>query len=190
MFIKERKTLPAERLVFIDESGVTTGMTRKHGRALKKNRAYDNAPINHGKSVTIISSVRLDGSTVPFIISGAMNGDVFKSYISEQLLPTLGQGDIVVMDNLSSHKVDGVKKAIEAAGAQVRYIPPYSPDLNPIEEMWSKLKAYLRKVKARTADNLLTAITDGFKTITTENCIGWFTHAGYTQNGQSFVKLL
>jgi transposase len=157
--------------------------------------------------------VRLDGATVPLVISGAMNGELFKKYIWEHLAATLRPGDIVIMDNLSSHKVKGIKEAIEMARAMLLYIPPYSPDLNPIEEMWSKLKAYLRKVKARTSDNralaklrfcesflkkqqnaerfagtsaksnLSTAITDGFKTITAQNCMGWFTHAGYAHDG-------
>jgi transposase len=163
--------LAPERLVFIDESGVNTGMTGRYGRAAKNRRARDSAPVNHGKPTTVISSVRLDGSTVPPVIPGTMNGEIFKNYISEHLAATLRPGDIVIMDNLSSHKVKGIQEAVETAGAALLYIPPYSPDLNPIEEMWSKLKAYLRKVKARTSENLLAAITDGFKTITAENCI-------------------
>jgi transposase len=163
-------------------------MTRRYARAPKNKRASDAAPINHGRSTTIISSVRLDGSTVPLTIAGAMNGEIFKNYISNQLAATLRPGDIVLMDNLSSHKVKGIKEAVEGAGARLVYIPPYSPDLNPIEELRSKLEACLRKVKARSADTLLAAVADGFKTITA--CMGWFTHSGYAQHGLSFVKLL
>jgi transposase len=154
-------------------------MTRRYGRAVEKERVYDRAPINHGKQTTIISSIRLCGSTVPATLSGAMNGEQFKHYITTNLVPTLHKGDIVIMDNLSSHKVAGIKEAIEKADATVMYIPPYSPDLNPIEEMWSKLKAYLRKAKARTNDDLLAAIATGFKTSTPDICLGWFTLAGY-----------
>jgi transposase len=162
-FIKEQKGLSAEQRVFLDESGSNTGMTRKYGRAVEKERVYDRAPINHGNQTAIISSIRLCGSTVPVTLSGAMNGEQFKHYITTNLVPALHQGDIVIMDNLSSHKADGIKEAVEKAGATVMYIPPYSPDLNPIEEMRSQLKAYLRKAKARTNDSLLAAIVAGFK---------------------------
>jgi transposase len=108
-----------------------------------------------------------------------VNGEQFKHYITTNLVPALHKGDIGIMDNLSSHKAAGIKEAVEKAGATVMYIPPYSPDLNPIEEMWSKLKAYLRKAKARTNDGLLAAIVTGFKTSTPDNCLGWFTHTGY-----------
>lgn len=175
-----QKELPTSRLVFIDESGVNTRMTRRYGRARRNHRAYDAAPVNYGKTTTIVSSIRLDGSAVALPMSGAMNAERFRDYINNYLVPALHPGDIVVMDNLSTHKVSGIKEAVENADCKVMYIPPYSPDLNPIEEMWSKLKAHLRKVKARTNDNLLAAITEGFATITADNCVGWFSHAGYS----------
>jgi transposase len=180
-YIKEQKGLSAEQQVFLDESGSNTGMPSnrrfaRYGRAVEKKRVYDSAPINQ---TAIISSIRLCGSTVPVTLSGAMNGEQFKHYITTNLAPALHKDDIVIMDNLSSHKVAGIKEAVEKAGATVMYIPPYSPDLHPIKEMWSQLKAYLRKAKARTNGDLLAAIVAGFKTSTPDNCLGWFTLAGY-----------
>ena len=171
--------LEADKLVCLDESGVNTDMTRLYGRSIGKKRVEDHVPFNKGKRTTIISSVRLDGTTVPVTITGAMNGEIFKNYITDTLIPTLHKGDFVVMDNLPAHKVKGVKEAIEKAECYVLHTPPYSPEFNPIEEMWSKLKAYLRKIKERNADTLINAITNGFKTITNQDCAGWFTHAGY-----------
>jgi transposase len=112
-------------------------------------------------------------------MEGSLNGERFLAYVREQLVPSLRAGDIVVMDNLSTHKVEGVKELIKGAKASVLYLPAYSPDLNPIEAMWSKLKAYLRAVKARIKGDLLTAIAEGLKTITADNCVGWWWHAGY-----------
>lgn len=154
-------------------------MSRRYARSLAGSRACDAIPLNRGKSTTIISSVRLDGTTVPVVIDGAMNGDSFKLFVKQELAPQLHPGDIVVMDNLSCHKVAGIKDSIEAAGASVLYLPPYSPDLNPIEEMWSKIKAYLRKVKARSHNRLLDEIFLAFRTVCTQDIIGWFCHAGY-----------
>jgi transposase len=147
---------------------------------MRNHRAYDAAPVNYGKTTTIVSSIRLDGSAAALPESGAMNAERFRDYINNYLIPALHQGDIVVMDNLSTHKAAGIKEAVEKAGCKVLYIPPYSPDLNPIEEMRSKLKAHLRKVKAGTNEHLLAAIAEGFSTITAGNCAGWFSHAGYS----------
>jgi transposase len=181
--MNEQKGLNAEHLVFLDESGVTTGMTRRYGRALHKERVVDSAPLNHKKSTTIVSSVRLDGTTTRITLEGALNGEGFKSYLREHLAPVLRAGDIVIMDNLSSHKVKGVAEIIAGTGAVVKYLPAYSPDLNPIEEMWSKVKAHLRKVKARDSERLDEGIVAAFGTITRQNCVGWFSHAGYVPPG-------
>ena len=165
--------------MFIDECGVNTNMSRRYARSLQGERAHDAIPLNRGTATTIISSVRLDGQKVPVVMDGAMNGLRFKDYVENHLVPTLHEEDIVVMDNLPCHKVSGIREAIEATGAHLAYLPPYSPDLNPIEEMWSKIKAVLRKVKARSQNTLLTAIPGAFQAVCVSDILGWFAHAGY-----------
>lgn len=169
------------KLVFLDESGVNTNMSRLYARAEGGARANDAVPLNAGVSYTMLSSVRMNGQTIYETFSGALNGERFKDYLKEYLIASLNPGDIVIMDNLRSHKVDGVKALIESVGAAVLYLPPYSPDLNPIEQMWSKIKAYLRKVKARTADNLSAAIPEAFRLISPADIRGWFSFDGYCQ---------
>lgn len=178
-FIAGQQDLPTSSLVFLDESGITTNMTRGYGRAIGQERCHDSAPLRRGTKTTIISTIRLDGSMATQTIAGSLNKELFAIYLKESLVPTLREGDIVVMDNLRVHKVAGIDKIIKEAKATVLYIPPYSPDLNPIEEMWSKLKAYLRAVKARITGDLFQAIGDGLKTITAQNCAAWVQHAGY-----------
>ena len=172
--------IPLENLIFLDESGVNTNMSRRYARAKGGRRAVDAVPLNKGQSTTILSTMRLDGTTVPTVFPGAVNRDKFKAYLRDCLVPTLRQGDVVVMDNLPCHKVDGVSSLIEQAGASVLYLPPYSPDLNPIEMMWSKLKAFLRMVKARTVDSLLAAIPLAFAAVSISDISGWFSAAGYS----------
>lgn len=155
-------------------------MTRRYARAKNGERANDHIPLNTGKTTTIVSSIRTDGTTVPMLLSGALNGEKFKVYIEQYLAPTLHHGDIVVMDNLRCHKVAGITQAIENVGAHVLSLPPYSPDLNPIEQMWSKIKAFLRKVKARSQELLLDALPDAFASISIQDIIGWFYHDGYS----------
>ena len=155
-------------------------MTRRYARAKNGERANDHTPLNTGKTTTIVSSIRTDGTTVPMLLSGALNGEKFKVYIEQYLAPTLHHGDIVVMDNLRCHKVAGITQAIENVGAHVLFLPPYSPDLNPIEQMWSKIKAFLRKVKARSQELLLDALPDAFASISIQDIIGWFYHDGYS----------
>jgi transposase len=128
---------------------------------------------------TIVSSIRQDGTTIPFVFEGALNGDLFRAYVTQWLAPSLKPGDIVVMDNLSSHKVSGVIEAIEAVGASVLFLPPYSPDLNPIELMWSKIKTILRKLKVRAKELLDNAIAQTFDCISLSDISGWFKHDGY-----------
>lgn len=127
----------------------------------------------------MLAAVGLDGPQAPFVIDGPVDTDVFRTYVERVLVPRLCNGDIVVMDNLSPHKAGGIQKAIEAAGAEVWYLPPYSPDLNPIEQMWSKIKEFLRKAAARTVDALVSAIGDALKTIRDTDIIGWFEYCGY-----------
>jgi len=178
-WITFQKTVDPSRLVFLDESGTNTGMTRLYGRAPKNRRVIDAVPDMRFARTTILSSVRMDGTKVPCVFEGALNGELFREYIRQFLTPTLKPGDVVVMDNLSSHKVSGIVEAIEAAGAQLRFLPPYSPDFNPIELMWSKMKASLRKRKARTKELLEDAIVLALDAVTASDVSGWFAHDGY-----------
>ena len=180
--MQKQNNISASHYVFIDECGVNTNMSRRYARSLLGERAHDAIPLHRGRTTTIISSVRLDGEKVPMVMDGAMNGPRFRDYVENHLAPTLHKDDIVVMDNLPTHKVSGIREAIEAVGAHLLYLPPYSPDLNPIEEMWSKIKAILRKLKARTQSALLLAIPDAFQAVCTNDILGWFSHAGYYTN--------
>ena len=171
--------LPVDKLVFLDESGVNIDMVRRYGRAKNKNRVNDYAPVNTPKKTTLVSSVRLDGTQAYEFFQGSLNGKNFLSYVKNTLIPTLKKGDIVVMDNLSCHKVKGVKEAIEEAGASVLYVPPYSPDFNPIEMMWSKMKTLLRNWKTDTPELLHSVIPDAFSSVSVSDISGWFTASGY-----------
>ena len=157
-------------------------MTRLHGRAMKGERAHDCAPHGHWCVRTMISSIRADGSTACMSIDAATDADVFIAYVTQVLVPSLREGDIVILDNLSAHKSAAVEEAIRSAGARVEYLPAYSPDLNPIEKMWSKIKAFLRAVKARTSRSLNAAIRKAFRRITSDDAISWFASCGYTFN--------
>ena len=145
-------------MVFIDETWVKTNMTRQRGRAPRGERLIASVPHGHWTTSTFIGALRCDGLTAPCVIDGAINGELFLAYVEQMLVPTLRTGDLVVMDNLGSHKVAGVRAAIEAAGAQVAFLPAYSPDLNPIEPVFAKLKAVLRAKSLRTVDALWDAI--------------------------------
>ena len=177
-------TLDPARLVFLDESGAKTNMTRLRGRAKGGQRCVDDAPHGHWCTTTMISSMRLDGSTACLAIAGATSAEVFREYVRQILLPTLRAGDIVVLDNLSAHKDQEALALIATVGAEAWFLPPYSPDLNPIEPMWSKVKTFLRSVKARTFDALLDAIAAALRTITPQDAQGWFSLCGYPA-GQS-----
>jgi transposase len=168
--------LDIQRFKFIDESGVNLAMTRLYGRAPKGERVVGAVPQNYGAHVTRLGAL---GIQAMMTIEGATDGDVFLAYVKHVLAPTLQPGDIVVMDNLRAHKVDGVEQAIAGCGVRLVYLPPYSPDLSPIEPCWSKLKAYLRKAQARTREALEMAITQALATITAADAHGWFHHCGY-----------
>lgn len=168
-----------DKLVFIDESGAKTNMTRLYGRAKQGQRAFDNAPSGHWNTTTMISSMRLDGSTACMVVDGATNKDIFQAYVEHILLSTLKTGDIVVMDNLSAHKNQKVRDLIESVGAQLWFLPPYSPDLNPIEKMWSKIKSILRTIKARTEESLINAVAKALDKVTANDVKGWFQSCGY-----------
>ena len=174
-----QKHLDVTHLVFLDESGVNTDMTRRYARAYRGSRAHGSVPLNKPTSTTMLSAIRVDGTTIPLIFSGALKRDKFKEYLKEYLLPTLKPGDIVIADNLRAHKGDGISDLVASVGATMMYLPPYSPDFNPIEQMWSKIKAYLRMVKARTLDDLLFAIPVAFATVSHQDAAGWFACAGY-----------
>ena len=167
------------RLVFLDESGVNTNLTRRYGRAFGKERVTDCVPLNKPKNTTILSSVRLDGSVAFTTYSGGTTGDKFLQYLKETLIPTLHPWDIVIMDNLRTHHIKEVRRLLSEAQIMLMYLPAYSPDLNPIEMMWSKVKAILRKAKERTEETLIAAIEQAMKEVTPEDCRGWFCKAGY-----------
>lgn len=166
-------------LVFIDETWAKTNMIRTRGRGPVGRRLVDYAPHGHWQTTTFVAALRVDGLTAPLVMDGPINGEVFLEYVSSHLVPTLGRGDIVVMDNLSSHKVEGVREAIEAAGATVAYLPPYSPDFNPIEQGFSKLKAHLRKHRERTQEGLWNRIGALVETYKPHECRNFFKHSGY-----------
>lgn len=175
----EFATVDPSRLVFLDESGANTAMARRYGRAPRGERLRCPIPHGHWKTTTLTAAIRLGGVGACLACDGATNAACFEAYIGECLVPTLKPGDIVVMDNLSCRKSAEVERLIKSAGAEVRYLPAYSPDLNPIEEMFSKLKAFLRKAAVRTVEALIEAIGDGLRSVTASDIIGWFGDAGY-----------
>jgi len=167
------------RLVFIDETGASTKMTRLRGRSLRGSRCLAAIPHGHWKTTTFVGGLRLDGITAPMVLDGPMDGPAFLAWVEQMLAPTLKAGDIVVMDNLPAHKPDAVRAAIEAKGATLRYLPPYSPDLNPIEMAFSKFKALLKKAAARTIEDLWAAIAQALPMLTAQDCRNYFAAAGY-----------
>ena len=171
--------LDPARLVFIDETWASTNMARRYGRCRRGQRLRSAVPHGHWKTTTFIAGLRLTGIVAPMVLDGPINGRSFQTYVDRVLVPDLRPGDIVIMDNLGSHKGPGVQAAIEAAGATVRYLPPYSPDFNPIEKAFSKLKAHLRKAAERTCDALWDRIGTLIDQITPTECANFFTAAGY-----------
>lgn len=179
-WIERAPALDAKRLVFIDETGTKTNMTRRHGRAPVGRRVGERVPTSRWHSTTLLAAVRADGANAPMLLEGAIDTDAFTAWIEQSLAPTLAPGDIVVMDNLSSHKSPAVRALIEARGASLEYLPAYSPDLNPIEKMWSKVKALLRGAKARTQEALEQAVARALDAVTHSDIQGWFRSCGYT----------
>ena len=175
----EQPHLNPERLVFIDETWAKTNMTRPRGRALKGQRLLATVPHGHWKTTTFLAALRSTGLTAPLVVDGAINGEIFVNWVRHHLVPTLTPGDIVVMDNLGAHKVSGVREAIQAAGARVVYLPPYSPDLNPIELVFSKFKWLLKSASARTVEALWSACGDMLDRFTEAECRNCFRHCGY-----------
>lgn len=177
---KEQKILDPKQLVFIDETAATTKMTRLYGRAPQGKRLVDKVPHGHWKTTTFICALRYDGVTAPFMLDGPMDGPHFLAYVEQILAPTLKKGQIVFLDNVSTHKVDGVEEAIAARGACAIFLPAYSPDLNPIEQLFARLKSFLRKMKARTVEQLWRAIASFLKGVSKEECKAYLANSGYT----------
>lgn len=173
------KKTQASHLVFLDESGVNINMARRYGRGKGGQRVVDHAQLNTPKSTTILSSIRLDGELAFTTFQGGTTGDKFLAYLKDVLVPSLRPGDIVVMDNLRTHHIQAVSELLHSVGAQVLYLPAYSPDLNPIEKLWSKVKAVLRKLRARSPGALDAAIRCALDLVSADDCAAWFRCAGY-----------
>lgn len=171
--------LEPDRLVFLDETWVKTNMTRPRGRSLRGTRLIAKVPHGHWKTTTFLAGLRTSGLVAPLVIDGAINGDVFVAYVQQQLKPVLQPGDIVIMDNLSSHKRCEVRDTIESVGAELWYLPPYSPDLNPIELAFSKFKWLIKSAKERTVEGLWNACGKLIERITEAECRNYLSHCGY-----------
>jgi transposase len=171
--------MPATRLVFLDESGVTTDLLRRYGRSPRGERLVDHAPFGHWDTHTILAALRVDGLTAPAVFAGPLDNASFLAYVEQILVPTLGSGDLVVLDNLAIHKQPAVRAAIEQVGATIRFLPPYSPDFNPIELAFAKLKAFLRKVRPRTFDQVCDLVATALTLYTPAECANFIRHCGY-----------
>ena len=173
------KTIDANDRVFLDETGVNLAMTRLYARAPQGERAYASTPVNTGKNITVLGALSLDGVIAAMTVEGSTDTEVFFTYVQTIVVPTLRPGQIVLMDNLSSHTDERIQTALEAVGATLAYLPPYSPDFSPIEPCWSKVKAILRATAARTRETLDAAITHALQMVTPQDARGWFTQCGY-----------
>jgi len=171
--------LDPRRLVFLDETAANTKMTRLYGRARRGQRVVGRAPHGHWKTTTFLAALRHDGLSAPLVVDGPMNADVFLAYVQQHLAPTLSEGDVVIMDNLAAHKRAGVREAIAARGASLVYLPPYSPDFNPIEQVFAKVKSLLRKLEARTIPLLESALGTMLDHFAPAECTNYFRHCGY-----------
>lgn len=171
--------MPVDKLVFIDESGASTDLQRLRGRSPRGQRCVASGPAGHWKTTTMIGAMRVQGPLACATLDGAVDTDSFTTWINHDLCPQLRAGDVVVMDNLPAHKSAAIGKAIAAAGARLIYLPPYSPDFNPIENLWSKVKEALRAAAARTAEVLGQAVATAVASVTAADCRGFFAHAGY-----------
>lgn len=178
-FKEKMSKINAKDLVIIDETGINTAMARNYARSPKGQRAYASKPYDKGQNVTLLGALSLEGITASMTVDGSTDGPVFLTFVKEVLVPSLRPGNVVLMDNLSSHKVKGVSEAIESVGAKLEPLPPYSPDLSPIEECWSKVKEILRAKAARIRELLDSAITCALNVITPDDAKGWFIHCGY-----------
>ena len=171
--------LDGSRLVFLDETALRTNLTRRYGRSRRGTRLVAKVPHGHWKTTTLIAALRSQHLTAPVVLDGPVDGPCFVAYVEQVLAPTLHPGDCVVMDNLACHKVAGVRQAIEAVGARLLYLPPYSPDFNPIEQVFAKLKARLRAAPPRTVARLWAAVGPALSAFSPTECANYFRHAGY-----------
>ena len=171
---------PCQKMIFLDETGAKTNMTRFYGRALKGTRCHDHAPDGRWERTTILSALKYNGKTCDIVFEGALDGAMYNEYVTKFLAPFLRPGDMVIMDNLNVHKSVIAQKIISDRGAMCIFLPQYSPDLNPIEKMWSKVKQILRGIKARTRKDLEDAIKIALENITPQDAIGWFKSCGYS----------
>lgn len=179
-FRRRARRLRQRRFIFVDETAVNTAMTRRYGRAPRGERAHDSAPRNYGTHTSIIGAMGLRGLVAALAVEGAVDAQVFNAYAEQVLGPRLRRGDVVVLDNLTAHRASRIKEVAEARGAQVLWLAPYSPDFNPIEQCWSKIKTYLRGAKARTREQLEEALTAALGLVTKSDIRGWFKHCGYS----------
>jgi transposase len=179
LFRHENLNELADRLLFFDESGINLSMTRRYARSPRGQRAHGDAPKNWGDSVSLSAGIGLRGLVAPLMLHGSMNGEAFEGYIEQFVLPVLRPGDVLVWDNLGAHKVRRFRELVESVGAAIVFLPPYSPDLNPIEMAWSKVKDVLRKFAARTWDQLVDAVVAALSAITQTDIANWFRHCGY-----------
>jgi transposase len=175
--------LDPAKLVFLDETWATTNMARRYGRAPRGRRVLAAVPQGRWRTTTIVATLRADGIAAPLVLDGAINGQSFLAYVRQFLAPTLRPGDVLVMDNLGSHKVTGVREAVEVRGATLLYLPPYSPDLNPIEQVFAKLKTLLRDAAARTTEALRAAVGRLLGRFPPDECARYLAHCGYRQSG-------
>jgi transposase len=178
---KRQKQIEPERLVFIDETWTKTNMAPLRGWAARGARLIAKVPHGHWKTLTFVAALRHDRIEAPFVLDGPINGECFKTYVEKVLVPTLAPGDLVILDNLGSHKGKAIRRAIRAAGAKLFFLPKYSPDLNPIEQVFAKLKHLLREAAARTVESVIAAIGQLLGTYTTRECTNYFSNAGYGQ---------
>ena len=187
-FRERARPVDARRFVTVDECGTHTSMTRSRSRAPRCRRAYGRVPRNRGKNTTLIASMTLAGAMGPAMaVEGGTDRHVFEGYVERFLAPSLSEGQIVLLDNLGAHKTEGVRELIESRGCEVWFLPSYSPDMNPIEEAFSKVKALLKKASARTKEALLSAIAEALAAVAVEDVRGWVTHSGYRLRDQSLV---
>lgn len=180
VFLEQFADVPLRDVVVLDESYATTAFTRLRGRSRRGTRLVARVPHGHWKLLTILAAMNVEGVVAAATIDAPTDGDVFRAFVDDALVPRLRPGQVVVMDNLAARKVAGVRDAIEAVGCRVVYLPPYSPDLSPIEPMWSKVKQALRSAAARTVPSLIDAVGDALTTVTPGDCLRFFRHCGYT----------
>ena len=178
-FQRRRWRFAPYQLKFIDETGINLALTRLYGRAAPGVRVIDSMPQNYGQNSSVLAALGVGGLSAPMTVDGAVDAEVFRSYVAQVLGPTLVAGDIVLMDHLAAHKVAGIAETIQTRGARLEFLPPYSPDFNPIEQCWAKLKTALRQAKARTRPALEAVFKQALQTITAADAQAWFAHCGY-----------